>query len=77
MGERMHNSHDAETPKTPTSEEVAAQLEASFHVKREGEIKAVRAEETAGDMSRILKRIAEAMDRNPTSWDALFTERKR
>jgi len=45
-------------------------------VRDEVEVKRQRAEETAGEMSRILRRIAEAIDRNPQSWDSLFIERR-
>ena len=69
-------SSSAEIPEGPSSTEVADQLQHSRSVRDEVEVKRQRAEETAGEMSRILRRIAEAIDRNPQSWDSLFIERR-
>jgi len=71
MGDNKHSSNGA-TRNDPTAEEVAAALRRSLALREEAEARHERAEETAGEMSRVLKRIAEAIDRNPQSWDALF-----
>jgi hypothetical protein len=70
-------SSSDETPRPLADEELEAQLVESRNLRKEAEGKVKRAEETAVDMSRILRRIAEAMDRNPQSWDALFLDKRR
>jgi hypothetical protein len=65
------------TPNPLADEELEAQLVESRKLREQANVKVKRAEETAVDMSRILRRIAEAMDRNPQSWDALFLDKQR
>lgn len=66
------NQPDDETPDTLTR-----QLEHSRHLRQEAERTMERAEETTGEMAGVLRRIAEAMDRNPRSWDELFRSNRR
>jgi hypothetical protein len=79
MADNKPSSSD-ETPRPLADEELEAQLVESRNLRREAEVKVKRAEETVVDMSRILRRIAAAMDRNPQTWDSLFDgeqQRKR
>lgn len=59
-------------PEPVTDEAVAAQLQESRRLVAEAEVKHQRADQTASEMARILRRIAAAMERNPNSWDDLF-----
>jgi hypothetical protein len=59
------------------SPETTQQLAESAEIRGDAEVKRQRAEETASEMSRILRRLAEAIDRNPQSWDALLGRRER
>lgn len=68
---------DVEAPEPVTAEEVAAALEQSRRLRQEAEVKVEEAEKTVGEMSRVLRRIAAAMERNPRSWDELFDGRTR
>lgn len=67
---------DVVAPEAIIADEVRTQLAESQKLRAEAEKKVERAEATAGEMSKILRRIAAAMDDNPRSWDELF-ERKR
>lgn len=75
MGDNKRNSNGV-ARSDPTAEEVAEQLRRSLALREEAEAKHEKAEETATEMSRVLRRIASAIDRNPQSWDALFVERR-
>jgi hypothetical protein len=76
MADSKH-SNSGEPPKPLADEELEAQLTTSRKLREEADVVVKRAEETASDMSRILRRIASAMDRNPQSWDALFNGGRR
>lgn len=72
MGERTHSGGGQ--PKPPP-EEVEVVLAASKQKKDEAERVIKRNEESTVDMSRVLRRIAFAMESNPQSWDELFRGR--
>jgi hypothetical protein len=76
MGDSKH-SNSGVPLKPPTAEEVAEQLRRAQAVRQEAEGKIERAEATASEMSRILKRLASAIDRNPQSWDELLLDKGR
>lgn len=63
-------------PEPVSREEIHAQLRESRRLREEAEGKSERADQTAGEMAKILRRIAAAMDRNPQSWDDLFDGRR-
>lgn len=75
MGERVPN--DAAPPRPATDDEVSSILADSQKKRDEAHQVVQRADDTAADMSRILRRIAKAMDSNPTSWDTLFRGTKQ
>lgn len=75
MGDKPQ-ANDVGVAEPPTDDELAEQLRVSRAVRADAEAKRERADETAGEMSRVLRRIAAAMDRNPQSWDALFDGRR-
>ncbi len=76
MAESQHRSLVVAPDEPAISEDVQRQLEESKAIREDAESKHVRAEQTAGEMSKVLRRIAEAMDRNPKSWDDLFDRRE-
>lgn len=78
MGVNLPPARPGAAPPDPSavSEDVHIQLAESQELRKAAEEKVVRAEQTAGEMSRVLRRIAEAMDRNPQTWDDLFRERR-
>ena len=69
---------DVEAPSpTVTDEQVDSALQISQRVRDEAEPKIERAEVPASEVSGLLRRLSEAMDRNPRSWDDLFTGKRR
>lgn len=75
----MAENHRSATaaPEPITDEAVAAQLQISRQLVAEAEVTHQRAEESASEMARVLRRIAAAMERNPQSWDDLFDRRRQ
>lgn len=64
-------------PETIDADDLAAQLERSRALQEEARAKSARADQTVSEMTSVLRRIAEAMDRNPTNWDDLFRSSRR
>lgn len=76
MADNKPSNNDV-TPRPLADEELEEQLVESRKLRKEAEVKVKRADQTASEMSTVLKRIADAMDRNPQSWDALFVDKNR
>jgi hypothetical protein len=75
MGDNKRSSNGAASS-TPSAEEVAEALRQSQLLREEAGRVQQRAESTASEMSRVLRKLAAAIDRNPQSWDSLFIERR-
>jgi len=73
MDEKPQRTHDAPPEISPETKE---QLAVSSQLRAEAEVKIVRAERSASEMAGMLRRLAEAIDRNPTSWDELFAKQR-
>ena len=71
MGEKAHKN-GVGIPEPPNREQVEAQLRESQEIRAVAEKKVVQAEQTANEMSQILRKLAATIDRNPKSWDELF-----
>lgn len=76
MVEKPQHHHVA-VPNMTHDEDMEPQLEESRRIRMEIEDKLSRADETAGEMARMLRRIAAAIDRNPRTWDELFGAQER
>ena len=72
MDVNQQRNHDARPDPPRVADDVRQQLAESLQLRQEAENKAIRADRSASEMARVLRRIAEAMDRNPNSWDELF-----
>jgi hypothetical protein len=72
-GNRPLEPPDAVPPET--NAELRTQLTDSKHLREEAEGKLVKAELQVKEMSGVLRRIAQAMESNPQSWDELFGAR--
>lgn len=77
MGERPQQTPVVAPPEVIIAEEVRNQLAESQKLRAEAEAKVDRAEATASEMSKILRRIARAIDDNPQTWDALLGRESR
>jgi type II secretory pathway component PulF len=75
MADSKHSS--VETPDPSAGTELTEQLAHSKRVQEEALGKIVKVDEQVGEMAKILRKIASAMDRNPTSWDELFLGQER
>lgn len=58
-------------------QDVEQQLIESRRIREEATATTERADVAIGEMSRILRRIAGAIERNPQSWDDLFDGKSR
>jgi hypothetical protein len=59
-------------PERIIGQEVRKQLDESRKIRADAEGTLDRAEATASEMSKVLRKIAAALDRNPQTWDDLF-----
>lgn len=58
-------------------EDLDAQLRESKQLQEEAQKRVERVDEKVSEMTRMLRRIANAIDRNPDSWDKLFSDGAR
>lgn len=78
MGDKTHSKNGAVVvTELPSDEELEEQLRESKRRQHEAHQVIERADETASEMAKVLRRLAAAIDRNPQSWDSLFQGKGR
>jgi hypothetical protein len=73
MADSKHSSTDVASNHVK-ERKIEEQLRESRKVREEAHVKIQQAEETATIMSKALRRITEAIDKNPQGWDSLFLD---